>query len=147
MSSAPEFRVVLVGTGVLADPALHRHLRRQYSAHCLGSAAEVEKLMRQHTPDVLVCEQQLADGRGVDLLQKMRVAHPHTVRVLNLQNARRDEVVRAINDAAVYQVLTPPFEPEQLGLVLKRALESRELSRIHRYLSRELKFADTVIRN
>ena len=56
-------------------------------------------------------------------------------------------MVCAINDAAVYQVISQPFEPEQLALVLKRALESRELSRIHRYLSRELKFADAVIRH
>ena len=147
MSSAPEFRVLLVGTDVLADRALHRHLRRQYSVHCVGSAAEVDKLMLEHTPDVLVCEQQLEDGRGVDLLQKMRIEHPHTVRVLALQSARRDEMVRAINDAAVYQVVTPPFEPEQIDLLLQRALESRELSRIHRYLSRELKFADAVIRS
>ena len=145
MSSAPEFRVLLVGTEGLADRALHRHLRRQYVVQCVGSAAEVEPLMQEHAPDVLVCEQQLQDGRGVDLLQQMRVEHPHTVRVLALQSARRDEMVRAINDAAVYQVVTPPFEPEQLELLLQRALESRELSRIHRYLSRELKFADAVI--
>ncbi|MDP3611744.1 MAG: sigma-54-dependent Fis family transcriptional regulator, partial [Rubrivivax sp.] len=67
--------------------------------------------------------------------------------MLLLQSARREEMVRAINDAAVYQVVSPPFEPEQLMLVLKRALESRELSRLHRYLSRELKFADDVIRH
>jgi len=146
MSSAPEFCVFLVGTDVLADRALHRHLRRQYALHCLSRAADVAKLMREHTPDVLVCEQQLEDGRGVDLLQQMRVEHPHTVRVLALQSARREEMVRAINDAAVYQVVSLPFEPEQLALLLQRALESRELSRIHRYLSRELKFADAVIR-
>ena len=146
MSSAPEFCVFLVGTDVLADRALHRHQRRQYAVHCVAKAADVDTLMLDHTPDVLVCEQQLSDARGVDLLQKMRVEHPHAVRVLALQSARRDEMVRAINDAAVYQVVSPPFEPEQMALLLKRALESRELSRIHRYLSRELKFADAVIR-
>ena len=146
MSSAPEFRVVLVGTDVLADRALHKHLRRQYNVHCVSRAADAQRLVLEHTPDVLVCEQQLEDARGVDLLQKMRIEQPHAVRVLALQSARREEMVRAINDAAVYQVVSPPFEPEQLALVLKRALESRELSRIHRYLSRELKFADAVIR-
>ena len=147
MSSTPEFCVFLVGTDVLADRALHRHLRRQYSVHCVARAADVQALMGEHLPDVVVCEQQLEDSRGVDLLQKLRVEYPHTLRVLALQSARRDEMVRAINDAAVYQVVSPPFEPEQLALLLKRALESRELSRIHRYLSRELKFADAVIRN
>ena len=147
MSSAPEFCVFLVGTDVLADRALHRHLRRQYSVHHAAGAADVESLMAHTAPDVLVCEQQLDDARGVAFLQKMRVEHPHTLRVLALKNARRDEMVRAINDAAVYQVISPPFEPEQLALLLQRALESRELSRIHRYLSRELKFADAVIRH
>lgn len=146
MSSAPEFSVP-GGHRLLANRALHRHLRRQYSVHCMARAADVESLMLEHMPDVLVCEQQLADARGVDFLQKMRVEHPHTVRVLALQSARREEMVRAINDAAVYQVVSPSFEPEELALLLKRALESRELSRIHRYLSRELKFADAVIRN
>jgi two-component system, NtrC family, response regulator HupR/HoxA len=146
MSSAHEFCVFLVGTEILADRALHRHLRRQYVVHCVPRADAVEALMQGHLPDVVVCEQQLADSRGVDLLQKMRVEHPHTLRVLALQSARREEMVRAINDAAVYQVISSPFEPEQLSLLLQRALESRELSRIHRYLSRELKFADAVIR-
>ena len=146
MSSAPAFEILLVGNDVLADRALHRQLRQHYAVHWLGRAADVARLMLNHTPDVLVCEQQLGDLRGVDLLQQMRVDHPHTVRVLALKSARRDEMARAINDAAVYQVITPPFEPEQLALLLQRALESRELSRIHRYLSRELKFADAVIR-
>lgn len=147
MLSAPEFCVILVGADELADRALHRHLRTQYAVHSVTCAADVEGLALEHRPDAIVCEQQLADGRGVEILHRMRFAHPHAVRVLTLQSARRDEMVRAINDAAVYQVVSPPFEPEQLALLLKRALESRELSRIHRYLSRELKFADDVIRH
>jgi two-component system, NtrC family, response regulator HupR/HoxA len=147
MLPAPQSCVFLVGEDVLADRALQRHLKTQYTVHCVVRAAEVEKLALRHAPDAIVCEQQLQDGRGVDLLHQMRFAQPHAVRVLALRNARREEMVRAINDAAVYQVVSPPFEPEQLALVLKRALESRELSRIHRYLSRELKFADAVIRH
>ena len=147
MSSAPEFCVFLVGAEVLGDRALHRHLRRRYTVHVVARAADLGALILEHSPDVVVCEQQLEDGRGVDVLQRLRVQSPNTVRVLALQSARREEMVRAINDAAVYQVISPPFEPEQLSLLLQRALESRELSRIHRHLSRELKFADAVIRH
>jgi len=147
MLSTPEFCIFLVGTGALADRALQKHLQTQYAVHRMSDAADVERVAAQTRPDVIVCEQQLADGRGVDLLHHLRFAQPHAVRVLALQSARREEMARAINDAAVYQVISPPFEPEQLALVIKRALESRELSRIHRYLSRELKFADDVIRH
>jgi two-component system response regulator HupR/HoxA len=147
MSSAPEFCVFLVGAEVLGDRALHRHLKRRYTVHVVARASDLEALTLEHSPDVVVCEQQLEDARGVDVLQRLRVQSPNTVRVLALQSARREEMVRAINDAAVYQVISPPFEPEQLSLLLQRALESRELSRIHRHLSRELKFADAVIRD
>lgn len=146
MPSTPGPCVYLVGTRELADSALVRHLRSHCVVHTLASAAEVPRMMQAHAPDAIVCEQQLQDGRGVDVLHSLRFSHPHAVRLLSLQSARREEMVRAINDAAVYEVVSPPFEPEQLALVLKRALESRELSRIHRYLSRELKFADEVIR-
>lgn len=146
MASSPRLCVFLVGAEELADGALHRYLRKQYTVHSVARAADVEGLAAEHPPDAIVSEQQLEDGRGVDLLHRMRFAQPRAVRVLALQNARREEMVRAINDAAVYQVVSLPFEPEQLALVLKGALESRELSRIHRYLSRELKFADEVIR-
>jgi len=147
MASAPGFCVVLIGTSQLADRAMHRHLRTLYTVHHVAGITGVDRLVAEHPPDAVVCEQQLDDGRGVDLLHGMRFSHPHAVRVLVLQSARREEMVRAINDAAVYQVVSPPFEPEQLTLVLKRALESRELSRRHRYLSRELKFADDVLRD
>jgi hypothetical protein len=40
MSSAAEFCVFLVGTDVLANRALHRHLRRQYTVHCVGRALQ-----------------------------------------------------------------------------------------------------------
>ena len=56
MSSAPEFTVFLVGRDGLAERALQRHLARQYAVHSAKSAADVEKLMRTHPPDVVVCE-------------------------------------------------------------------------------------------
>jgi two-component system response regulator HupR/HoxA len=146
MPAAPELCVFLVGADALADRALQRHLAQRYTVHVARRAADVEARLADHPPDVVLCEQQLDDARGVELLHRMRVEHPNAVRILVLASAQRDDMVMAINAAAVYEVVTPPFEPEQLALVLKRALESRELARIHRYLSRELKFADAVIR-
>jgi two-component system, NtrC family, response regulator HupR/HoxA len=146
MTAAVEFSLLLVGSDLLATRSLHRFLARQYAVDHAARAADVDGLLQVRDPALVLCEQYLPDARGVDVLQRMRVEHPHALRLLALSNARRDEMVRAINDAAVYQVVTTPFEPEQLALTIKRALESRELARIHRYLSREMKFADSVIR-
>jgi two-component system response regulator HupR/HoxA len=55
-------------------------------------------------------------------------------------------MIRCINEAAVYQIVPRPWQSDHLLLLVRRALESRELARRHRYLSRELKFADAVLR-
>lgn len=62
----------------------------------------------------------------------MRIVQPNTVRILALDKVRRDEIVKLIKDDAIYQVVGVPWELEQISLMLKLALESRELARRHR---------------
>ena len=145
MPPTGEPKVLLAGPALAADRLLRRRLAGDYILQTAQTIERATIVMESGDVDLIVSEQHYADGRGVDLLQRMRAVHPNSLRILVLASARREEIVRAINDAAVYQVITPPWEPEQLSLLLKRALESRELARIHRYLSRELKFADAVL--
>jgi two-component system response regulator HupR/HoxA len=141
-----EWNVVVVGPALAADDALDARLSGDYNLQRVASIEQALASAAGGSVDVVVVEQHLAgEARGVDLLKRLRVVSPDTIRILVMASARRDEVVKAINDAAVYQVIMAPYEPEQISLMLKRALESRELARIHRYLSRELKFADAVV--
>jgi two-component system, NtrC family, response regulator HupR/HoxA len=145
MGATAELKVLLVGPVLAMDKALRRRLSVDYVLFAVEGLEEATRLMQSGDIDVVITEQLCTDGRGVDFLQRMRVLQPNAIRILVLGSARRDEIVRAINEAAVYQVVGAPWEPEQIVLMLKRALESRELARIHRYLSRELKFADAVL--
>src|SRR5690606_33862631 len=119
----------------------------EYAIDMHDRAREAMAAMREqdHATDIVIAEQVLVDGRGVDFLRDLRIRYPDTVRLLMLDNTDTQVVRDAINEAAVYQVAMTPWQPEQVGLMVKRALESRELARIHRYLSRELKFADSVV--
>ena len=148
-SAAPTrvWRVTLVGERLLADKILRKHLDAEYDvlAHSRAREAMASMEVEHEKADVVAVEQTLADGRGVEFLRELRVRHPDTVRVLILDSADSDVVQHAVNDAAVYQVVIAPWQPESLHLLVRRALESRELARIHRYLSRELKFADSVV--
>src|SRR5271154_1726235 len=140
-----ELKVLLAGPELAADRALRKRLAGDYTIATAETIERAAQVMQSGDIDVVISEQQFEDGRGVDFLQRMRVLQPSAIRILVLTSARRDEIVKAINDAAIYQVISAPPEPEQIVLLLKRALESRELARIHRYLSRELKFADAVV--
>jgi two-component system, NtrC family, response regulator HupR/HoxA len=141
------WRVTLVGPRLLADKALRKHLDAEYEVLAYSRAREALASMEvEHgKADVVAVEQTLADGRGVEFLRELRVRYPDALRVLILDSADSEVVEHAVNDAAVYQVVIAPWQPESLHLLVRRALESSELARIHRYLSRELKFADSVV--
>lgn len=143
--SAREWQIALVGSRLASDAPLRRRLSREYRVTMHDRAREAVAAMDGNGADVVVAEQVLVDGRGVDFLRELRVHHPSAIRVLVLDNADTQVVQHAINDAAVYQVIIAPWQSEQVHLLVRRALESRELARIHRYLSRELKFADSVV--
>jgi two-component system response regulator HupR/HoxA len=59
--------------------------------------------------------------------------------VLLIGNEANIQLNDALARSAAYQYLTKPLHPEQTCLVVKRALETRELARRHRHLVRELK--------
>lgn len=126
MRDKTEWNVLLAGPALAVDKALRKRLSGDYILSVAATLEQASKVMGSSDIDVVVSEQQYADGRGVDFLQRMRAVHPTTIRILVLASARRDEIVKAINDAAIYQVLMAPWEPEQISLMLKRALESRE---------------------
>jgi len=144
---AQEWKLLLVGPRISRDVRLRRRLGAEYTIGAYDRAREAMATADAEGAgaDLVIVEQVLLDGLGVDFLRELRVRHPDVVRLLVLENTDTHIVRDAINEAAVYQVLTSPWQPEQVHLAVRRALESRELARIHRYLSRELKFADTVV--
>lgn len=147
-SATHEWQVVLVGPRLARDARLRRRLTGEYRVTVHDRSREALAGMEgsDGPGDVVIVEQVLLDGRGVDFLRELRIQWPHALRLLILENDDTQVVQHAINDAAVHQVVFSPWQPEQLHLMVRRALESRELACINRYLSRELKIADSVHR-
>lgn len=141
------WRVTLVGPRLVSDKTLRKHFANEYEIRAFDRMREAQASMdlEAERADVVVVEQTLVDGLGVAFLRDLRARCPEAARVLLLDTTDSEVVQQAVNDAAVYQVVISPWQAESLHLLIKRALESRELARIHRYLSRELKFADSVV--
>ena len=90
--------------------------------------------------DLAVAEDNDAEAAGLGFLANLRVSHPEVVRVY-LAPSGADLPEQPLAQAAIYQFLRKPLDPAQLGLVIERALETRELARRHRILSREFKIS------
>lgn len=93
--------------------------------------------------DLVISESQLQGEDARNILRECRVSCPNAMRLL--VKGENDDVVwnhEAAELAAIYQFIRKPLDVEQVGLVVKRALEARELARRHRLISRELKLSD-----
>jgi two-component system response regulator HupR/HoxA len=125
---------------------LVRLLEDNYRTLSAASGQDALALLEQETVDLVLCSQRMPDMSGVEFFRRTRISHPESIRILMTAVTDHREIIRCINEAAVYQLVSRPCQPDQIELLIKRALESRELARRHRYLSRELKFADEVLR-
>ncbi len=106
------------------------------------SAKEARARTRDVLVDLIICEDNLSNENGACLLCDYRMAHPEIIRLMVKTDKVAKDCKTNSDRAAVYQFIRKPLDPQQIGLLAKRALEARELGRRHRLLSRELKFSD-----
>jgi two-component system, NtrC family, response regulator HupR/HoxA len=146
MQADGTWTVLLVVDGPRDRAALKKCLEEDYRVLGAGSVKAAMTILEGEEVDLVVCDQHPADVTAIDFLREARITRPEAIRILLTGATNHQELVSSINEAAVYQIVLKPWNPDHLLLMVKRALESRELARRHRYLSRELKFADAVLR-
>jgi two-component system response regulator HupR/HoxA len=137
--------VLVVENDPRASAPLAHYLEENYRTFAASSGHDALSLLDREHVDLVLCGQRLRDMSGVEFFRRTRISHPESIRILVTADTDHQEMIRSINEAAVYQLVSAPWQADQIVLLIKRALESRELARRHRYLSRELKFADEVL--
>ncbi|MDX8533105.1 sigma-54 dependent transcriptional regulator [Mesorhizobium sp. VK25A] len=118
--------------------------RYAYRVLLVGTPAEALTAMSSIHVDLAVAEDRQDETVGLDFLTRLRVSHPEIMRVY-VTPAPSSVSYQALAKAAIYQFLLTPLDPAQLGLVVERALEARELHRRHRILSREFKISGALM--
>ena len=125
---------------------LAHHLADHYAVVQVHSFDDAVECVADQSIDLMLCQHQRDEFDAIQLFGHLRMAYPRIIRVLGGE-LTGPEVDAAIQTAAVYQFVPPGWRPEQLELLVRRALENRELSHRHRHLSRQLKIAENMVRD
>jgi two-component system, NtrC family, response regulator HupR/HoxA len=115
--------------------------RHGYRVLTAGTEAEALALARDVHVDLAIAEDGSKYFDGCAFLSGLRLSHPDVVRVLVLAKGV-ERTSKALREASVYQYVRKPLDGEQVALIVKRGLETRELARRHRLISREFKMSD-----
>ena len=120
--------------------ALKRALRKEYSVVTALSGSEGLSLLDDNDVSLIITDQRMPGMTGVEFLENTIDRHPDIVRIILTGFTDVEDLIGAINTGRVYRYITKPWDPNDLKVTVKRALESLELTLENR------KLLDDVIR-
>ena len=92
--------------------------------------------------DIVISDYLMPGMNGVDVLKKARSLQPEAMRVLLTGFADKQNAIRALNEAGIYQYLEKPWDNDQLLMVLQNALREKGL---RQQLAEKIKTLDRLI--
>lgn len=107
--------------------ALRRLLRTEFAVTTAESGLEALRLIQTQEFAVIVSDQRMPQITGVDLLEKVKLLQPATVRILLTGYTEVESVIGAINRGSIFRYIAKPWDPEDLKITLRQASESFRL--------------------
>ncbi|MFA5363333.1 MAG: response regulator [Candidatus Omnitrophota bacterium] len=94
----------------------------------------LEKMKSAGGADLVISDNKLPDGTGIDFLVKVRQLYPDAIRILITGYPDLESAIDAINKGQVYRFIPKPWENEELRLIVKQALDYGDALRDNRVL-------------
>lgn len=114
----------------------------EHEVFTASSGAEALEILKQQDIALIMTDQRMPEMTGVELLEKVIQINPNIVRIILTGYTDTAALVQAINQGHIYQYITKPWERQELRLVIRRALETYELTMDNQRLLKELQAAN-----
>ena len=112
--------------------------RAGHAVESAGSGAEARRALAARERDLVITDLQRPDASGLDVLAECKALYPETQVVMVTAYATAETAIAAMK-AGAYDYLVKPFKLDEVGLVVERALERRQLMRQNVALRDEIK--------
>lgn len=121
-------KILFVDDDVQVLASYQRGLGRTYKLETETSGEAGLKAMIKNGPyAVVVSDYQMPGMDGLQFLEKAQTANPDTVRIMLTGHGNMETAMKAVNLGKVFQFLTKPCSPDDLGRTLETALKQYRL--------------------
>jgi len=111
--------------------------KRGFEVLTASNYAEGSASALRSSPDLILCDIKMPDGNGLDLLRKSKAESPKTPVIMITAHTSAKDAIEAMKAGAV-DYISKPFDVEELGLLVDRALGEKQLQDENIYLKQEL---------
>ena len=139
--ASPSYRLLVVDDENLALNLVKRVFEPEsdIEVHATTSAVRGLEMAMLHDIDLVITDQRMPEMDGLQFLARIREVRPRALRVLLTAFPDTHVALKAINEGLVYRFVLKPWEPEDMRLTVRRALETKRLSDEHERLISQLK--------
>jgi two-component system response regulator PilR (NtrC family) len=99
-----------------------------YKVSLASNGEEVVKLVDNDLFDLVLLDIRMPKLDGISALKKIKVIAPETVVIMITAYASADTAIKAMKEGA-YDYITKPFKVEEIKLIIKNALEKKNLQK------------------
>ncbi len=118
-----------------------------YEVFTAQSGAHALEILQKHDIALIIADQRMPEMTGVEFLEKSIAINPYIIRIILTGYTDTAALVQAINQGHIYQYITKPWDRQELRIVVRRALESYELTIDNQRLLKELQAANERLQN
>lgn len=120
--------ILILDDDPLILKSLNRTLRNQgYGVFTANNADQAFSILAQESIQVVLSDQRMPEMSGTEFLKKVRSLYPSTIRIVLSGYTDLATVTGAINEGAIYQFLTKPWNDDELRAIIHRAFEESGL--------------------
>lgn len=141
-----KYQLLLVDDEVANLKKLQRTFVEGYGVHIAQSGEEALEILRHTSIDAIITDQKMPNMTGIEFLEESQKRFPDLVRIVLTGFTEVDDLIAAINTGRVHKYITKPWEPEDLRIAVREALEKMELRKEVERLAAELKSANERLR-
>ncbi len=145
-ADAHPYGILLVDDEEAILESLEFTLGDDYRVFKANSGPEGLEVLDREEVALVIADQVMPEMSGVEFLEKVIERKPQTIRMLLTGYADMPSLVRAINDGRIYRYIQKPWEPEEVRLDVKRALEAWALGTENVQLAANLAAANERLR-
>jgi diguanylate cyclase (GGDEF)-like protein len=115
------------------------NFRDEFTVHTAESGPEALRMLEEREYAVLLSDQRMPGMSGVELLERTVDSFPDLVRVVVTGFTDNESLIQAINQGRIYHYVTKPWNHQELGVTLRRAIERYAMAVHNRKLIADLR--------
>src|ERR1700722_15081081 len=104
--------------------SIERQFRKKYRILKTTSGIEALRLMQKETVHLILSDQRMPEMTGVQLFERAQKIQPDAIRILLTGYTDVESVIAAINTGHIYRYVTKPWDPTELDINVRKALET-----------------------